>query len=156
MARLGGEFAIIGLLALGPGKDGAALAKAYEAAFPEFNVNCRSTTSAEEASKASASLGHQFWALDLEGPDSIGIVASVTEELAKTGSNIHEMETETTQAPFAGYTLFKLTAEFSCDPAQVDNVLKAMTTVENKFGVSIAMAKSLRDAEAGNGNPSVA
>lgn len=150
MARLGGEFCIIGMLSLDKGVDAAAVAKAYEAAFPDFNVHFRSTTSPEEADKVAGDKGHQSWALDLEGPDSIGIVASVTEELAKTGSNIHEMETETSNAPFAGFTLFKLKAEFSCNPSEVDNVLKAMTMVENKYGVSIAMAKSLEDPDSSN------
>lgn len=78
-------------------------------------------------------------------PSENRIVASVTEELAKTGTNIHEMETETSTAPFAGFPLFKLSAGFSVKPSEEENVLKAMAMVENKFGVSITMARADAD-----------
>jgi glycine cleavage system transcriptional repressor len=150
MARLGGEFCIIGMLSLPKGGDAGAVAKAYEAAFPDFNVHFRTTVSTEEAEAATGAKGHQAWTLDLEGPDSLGIVASVTEELAKTGSNIHEMETETKTAPFAGFEMFTLRAEFSSPASEIENLLKAMALVEGRFGVDIKMARSSGDTENAN------
>lgn len=153
MARLGGEFAIIGMLSLEPAIDIAAVTSAYEKAFPGFSVTCRPTSSQEDADKLAAGKGHQEWSLELEGPDSPGIVAAISEELAKSGSSIHQMDTETHNAPFAGFPLFKLNAVFSVNPANIDDVLKAMTSVEDRYGVSISMGKGPGDDA---NNPSVA
>lgn len=140
MARLGGEFCIMGLVSLPSTTPAATVATAFEAKFPGFAVTCRATES-EEVYESAAEKGRQSWALELEGPDQIGIVNFITEELAKTGSNISAMETETSSAPFAGYPLFKLRTLFSVKPREEENVLKAMTRAEDKFGVTISMAR---------------
>lgn len=141
MARLGGEFCIIGMLSVPAATVVSTLSSSFENAFPEFHVSCRKTSSPEDSVSVAHPEGQQLWEIELEGPDSLGIVSAVTEALAKTGSNIQSMETEKTQAPFAGFELFKLRTQFAVDPAHVDNVAKAMTSVEEKFGLSVHMAK---------------
>jgi glycine cleavage system transcriptional repressor len=140
MARLGGEFAIIGMLSVPATADLDQVGKAFEEAFPGFSVHCRPTVPDDATdSRLAAGVAPQVWSVELEGPDSLGIVASVTEALARGGANIHELETETVQAPFAGYSLFKLRTSFTIAPDAVDKLASAMAVVESEFGVGIAM-----------------
>lgn len=147
MARLGGEFCIIGMLSIPAATEVGVVGSAFEKAFPDFHVSCRKTSSPEDVAAVAETKGHQLWEVELEGPDSLGIVAGVTEALVKTGSNIHEMETETTQAPFAGFSLFKLRTTFAVDPAHIEEVAKAMSAVEEKFGLSVVMTKADEENE---------
>jgi glycine cleavage system transcriptional repressor len=152
MARLGGEFCIIGMLAVPAEREPAALAAVFQTTFPGFTVSCRHSDTSNgkksgsgahpDAGPQAAAVVMQDWNIELEGPDQLGIVAAVTEELAKNGANIHELETETTQAPFAGFTLFKMDTTFGIDPAKIEDVATSMANVESRFGVSVLLAKA--------------
>jgi glycine cleavage system transcriptional repressor len=151
MARLGGEFAIIGMLTVPAAADVSAVSKAFEDAFPGFSVHCRPTTaSGASEEKVAAASAAQVWMVDLEGPDSLGIVAAVTEALATGGANIRGLDTETVNAPFAGYQEFKMRTSFAIAPGGVDKIAAAMAAVEEKFGVSISMSQD-EDAAAKDG-----
>lgn len=77
----------------------------------------------------------------IEGPDHPGIVSAVSQALAVNGSNIKEMSTETTTAPFAGYELFKLAGKVSVDEARLNELSSALDGIEDKFGSTISLIK---------------
>lgn len=113
--------------------DGETLAANVRAQLPEFSVTLRSTTPPEQKTAVG------LWRLLLEGPDQPGIVSAVSECLARHGGNVHEMDTETTTAPFAGYTLFRISGKVALEDATLDKVYVALNQVEERFGASIML-----------------
>lgn len=136
MAILGGDFAMIVYVSMESAPDADALVAQLRADLPSFSVSLRNTTAPKAKDKG---LERTMWALQLEGPDQPGIVAEVTQALATHGANVHEMDTETTTAPFAGYALFKMNGKFAVDDEHLDEVSQALTKVEEKFGSSISL-----------------
>lgn len=118
-----------------------ALASRLKSELSNFSVTVRETTPPEETAEKS------MWTLTLEGPDSPGIVAEVTGELAAHGANVHEMDTETTTAPFAGYLLFRMTGKIAMTDEELDNLSSALEKVEDKFGSNISLEQIPATAE---------
>lgn len=135
MAILGGDFAMIVYVSLQDAADAEQLATSLRQQLPTFSVSIRTTTAGPQVSESGEV--RSSWALSLEGPDSPGILAAVSEALAVNGANVHEIETETTTAPFAGYQLFKLNGSVSVDERRLDALAERLDKVENKFGISI-------------------
>ncbi|KAJ1565186.1 hypothetical protein HK405_012955 [Cladochytrium tenue] len=117
MARLGGEFAVIVLIALKGGDPKTFLTKIQEV-FPGFQV---------------------------DGPDQTGIVYAVTEKLAKRGISIDSIETRTTPAAFAGYPMFYMKVECLLDEAAVAPLKADFEQVEDKFGVQVEVLEVVDD-----------
>lgn len=136
MAILGGDFAMIVYVSMENTEDSSKLANELRADLPNFSISVRETTP-----PAHVEAVKPMWMFTLEGPDHPGIVASVSEALATNGCNVHEMDTETTSAPFAGYELFKVTAKVTVDDKKLDGLSKALNMVEDKYGSTISLVQ---------------
>lgn len=135
MAILGGDFAMIVYVSMEASQHADALVSQLRAELPSFTVSLRGTTAPKLAHDDAKK--RTMWTLRLEGPDQPGIVAAVTQALATHGANVHEMDTETTTAPFAGYALFTMNGKFAVDEEHLEEVSQALTKVEEKFGTDI-------------------
>lgn len=144
MAVLGGDFAMIVYVSL-PEAAEDGLAAALRDELPAFSVSVRETKPAPEADATagseSAAAASSRWDLSLEGPDSPGIVAAVAEALATNGCNVHELDTETKSAPFAGYELFHLQGVVAVDESRLDELAVALEKVEAKYGSTIELTQ---------------
>lgn len=134
MAILGGDFAMIVYVSMGGATDADKLVEQLRSELPQFSVSARATTPPAAGVEA---VGRSMWSLQLEGPDQPGIVAAVTQALATHGGNVHELDTETTTAPFAGYALFKMTGRVAIGEADLEGVCEALEKIEAQFGSSI-------------------
>jgi len=85
--------------------------------------------------------------LYVEGPDSEGIVEAVTGVLAKKGANIVELETETVPAPFAGFTLFRMGSRVAFPFPLYQELMTALSRVEEEFGVDIDLEEVVEEDE---------
>ncbi|KXS21415.1 hypothetical protein M427DRAFT_151447 [Gonapodya prolifera JEL478] len=150
MARLGGEFAVIVLVSLRGMEASEGLAKfktGLESAFPDFQIHARLTeerdadadVSAAESSSESAEPELLPFEIQVDGPDSPGIVAAVTKVLASRNITLSNVETQTTSAAFSGYPLFRMDVECRIPPSLVSEVERDLESVEEKFGVAISV-----------------
>lgn len=140
MAQLGGDFALILQLRVeGAGPDDAdavtpeAVETSLKETFPGFSISAR------ETGQEPRSVAGSDYTVELEGPDSKGIVASVTEALVRAGANVGEMKTEVGPAPFAGYEEFRLNARVRVADDRVSGLGAALEKVQERFGVVVAL-----------------
>lgn len=134
MALLGGDFAIIMHVRLPHADHASTLAERLRDDLPGFEVAMRSTT------PQTGEGAREKWRVRLDGPDSHGIVAAVSGEIAKLGGNIIEMETETSAGGNKGGQWFRLHGKIALDDARVDGLAEALTNVEERYGSSIALS----------------
>jgi glycine cleavage system regulatory protein len=106
MARLGGDFAGIVLVSVGPAK-AEALAAALRALSREQMTVVVKPTQPAAGSVADGSLYH----LRLTGADHEGIVHKVSAYLAGQGINVEAMETDVVPAPVSATPLFQMEAQ---------------------------------------------
>ncbi|HEY5540387.1 MAG TPA: ACT domain-containing protein [Coriobacteriia bacterium] len=112
MARLGGEFAILMLVAM-PEERRSGL----EAAFaPLVAQGYKVTVGQTEASRAAEHIGWLPYQVEVTGADHEGIVHEVAAGLSRLGINIESAETCTTAAPVSGTPLFTMTAQVVVPP----------------------------------------
>lgn len=137
MAILGGDFAMIVYLTIGSTSEVESLANRIKNELPDFSVTIRETTPPDDELIASSK--RDMWKLSLEGPDQPGIVAAVSQALATHGGHVHELETETTTAPFAGYEMFKMSGRVAVGGESLDEVSQALNAIEERFGASIML-----------------
>src|SRR5689334_8814135 len=112
MARLGGEFAMLALVALEE-KDltdfEADLGKLRDEGFQIALAQ----TQSDHAKKFAGWLPYQ---IEVIGADHEGIIYEIARHLAGLGINIEDVETTTTPAPMSGTPLFKMEATFLVPP----------------------------------------
>ncbi|GJQ08229.1 hypothetical protein GpartN1_g20.t1 [Galdieria partita] len=143
MACLGGDFAMIVLVSLTK-KNGQLIQSALESALPGFQISTRPASSVVERHISPDTREYELY---VEGPDSEGIVEAVTAVLAKKGANIVELETETLPAPFAGFTLFRMGSRVSFPYPLYQEVVTALSRVEEDFGVDIDLEEVVEGEE---------
>jgi glycine cleavage system transcriptional repressor len=131
MASLGTEFALMTRISL-KGQDASKFEKMVSEAFPGYQLQVRTTDSSSNNVGAA-----QAYEIQIDGPDSVGIVAKVTEELSKLEGTIIDMQTETSTAAFAGYPLFSSTIHVMLSPNRLSELQQAMSNVEELFGMEI-------------------
>ncbi|PXF42045.1 Glycine cleavage system transcriptional repressor [Gracilariopsis chorda] len=134
MAILGGDFAMIVYVSMENPQDAGALEAMLNDKLPGFSITLRTTTAPAEEHPE-----QPMWTISVEAPDQPGIANAVSQALATHGGHVHEMETETNTAPFAGYALFVLNGRVSMADSELDNISEALTQVEEKFGASITL-----------------
>uniref|UniRef100_J3QW32 Unknown protein n=1 Tax=Galdieria sulphuraria TaxID=130081 RepID=J3QW32_GALSU len=151
MACLGGDFAMIVLVSLNA-KDGKLIQSALESALPGFQISTRRASSVAERHVSPDTREYELY---VEGPDSEGIVEAVTAVLAKKGANIVELETETLPAPFAGFTLFRMGSRVAFPFPLYQEVVTALSRVEEEFGVDIDLEEVVEgeDSEEDDDSP---
>jgi len=106
MARLGGEFAILMLVAM-PAEQFDGLEKDPESlAVPGYKVTITPAVQAHAES-------HPGWLpyrIEVLGADHEGIIHEVAHSLSQQNINIESIDSETTPAPTSGVPLFTMTA----------------------------------------------
>jgi glycine cleavage system transcriptional repressor len=112
MARLGGEFAIIALVALPTGAD-----TQVEAALESLTAaGYRVTVSRTESGPGVAEAGWRPYKIAVQGADHEGIIHEIAAGLSRNGITIESMETGVAQAPVSGSLLFWMTALVAAPP----------------------------------------
>lgn len=137
MAILGGDFAMIVYVSIGSADNAEKLAVSIRGQLDNFSISVRETVAPTTEDRS-----EPLWTLTLQGPDHPGIVAAVSEALATNGCNVHELETETSSAPFAGYRLFTINGSVSVDESKLDKLSDALNKVEDHFGSTISLVKN--------------
>lgn len=112
MAHLGGEFAMLALVAFDD-KELPALEAEFDKLRGEgFQITLVQTED-DHATKYAGWLPYQ---IEILGADHEGIIYEVTHHLAQQGINIEDMETSTSPAPMSGTPLFRMEATVLVPP----------------------------------------
>eukprot|EP00180_Rhodochaete_pulchella_P004745 Plantae.Rhodophyta-Rhodochaete_pulchella.ctg9486.p1 GENE.Plantae.Rhodophyta-Rhodochaete_pulchella.ctg9486~~Plantae.Rhodophyta-Rhodochaete_pulchella.ctg9486.p1 ORF type:complete len:222 (-),score=30.09 Plantae.Rhodophyta-Rhodochaete_pulchella.ctg9486:312-977(-) len=135
MATLGGEFAVISRVTIEAARADDMIA-AVRTSFPEHDLHAKPTSVRE-----TPPVDHRTVKLSLEGPDSVGIVAMLTESLSRNSINIHDMRTEVVAAPFAGYPIFQLEADLTLPEGSISTLSESIRTVEEKYGMTATLSE---------------
>lgn len=116
MERLGGEFAMLVLLALPADKVGD-----LDAALSHLTgQGYKLTTSATDEGAADAFADWVPYQVEVHGADHEGIIHDVAAGISQRGINIESMETGTSRAPVSGVTLFNMSALVLVPPGLAD------------------------------------
>jgi glycine cleavage system transcriptional repressor len=139
MARLGGEFTILMLVAVDETKaEGIAAAMAGLVALG-YHVDHHPVTTGY----ASAHQGWQPFTIDVRGADHEGIIHDIAAGLSSQGISIESMETGTTEAPISGAELFTMRALVVVPPALLDtDWIVALTDAGNHANVDVEVIAS--------------
>ena len=112
MARLGGEFAILMLVALPAAQFADLEDDLGKLAARGYKV----TTTPVEQTYAEAYPGWLPYRLEVQGADHEGIIHEVARYLSDQGINIEGVDSECTPAPTSGVPLFAMTAQVVVPP----------------------------------------
>jgi glycine cleavage system transcriptional repressor len=133
MARLGGEFAAILLVAVPETNRTALEAELVGLERENLRVTIRPTTAAAEAFR-----GYVPYQLELSGADNQGILHEVADFLAGEGINIDSLDTEVTNAPITGVALFSMRAELQAPPTtSFGELRRKLEEIADELGVDI-------------------
>jgi glycine cleavage system transcriptional repressor len=134
MARLGGEFAILMLVAL-PEDRRADLDAAFA---PLVAQGYKVTIGQTDAENSSEHAGWLPYEVLVTGADHEGIVHDVAAGLSRLGINIESAETSAAEAPISGAPLFTMTARVAVPPS-VDETdwISALSTAGDESNVDI-------------------
>jgi glycine cleavage system transcriptional repressor len=112
MARLGGEFAMLMLVALADAEFAALERELQRLRDQGFQTTLLQT----EDDHAKKYAGWLPYVVEVLGADHEGIIYEIASHLAKQGVNIENMETITTHAPMSGTPLFTMKATIVVPP----------------------------------------
>ena len=137
MARLGGEFAMLMLVAL-PAEKAADLDAALE---PLRAEGFRMSTTATQGSSPAVPEAGPAYRVHVEGADHEGIIHDIAAGLAAAGITIESMETGTESAPVSGTPLFTMSA-LVLVPAGLDEAawIAALNEAGDRANVDIEVA----------------
>ena len=134
MARLGGEFAMLMLVAL-PKDELVGLEKGVEELVAQ---GYKVTTTLTSQPHGEAFAGWLPYQVEVNAADHEGIIHDVARYLSDRGINIESMETETIQAPLSGTPLFAMTAVVAVPPALAgENWEAALEAEGNRLNLDI-------------------
>jgi len=135
MARLGGEFAAILLVAV-PTANLAGL----ESDLADLERENLRATSRPTTKTVGAFQGYVPYELLLSGADHHGILHEVADFLASEGINIESLDTEVTNAPVTGVALFSMRAILQSPPTVTFGELRRkLAEVADELGVDIEL-----------------
>ena len=103
MTILGNDFAIILRITVPETQTAAGIAQMLTKAFPDFVVSGRATTTHPIFTSPV-----RIFSVAVEGPDQPGIVQILTNLFLEHKGSIRDLDTDTSNAPFAGYKIFSL------------------------------------------------
>jgi len=134
MARLGGEFAMLALVALEE-KDLPAFEAELEQLRKEgFHITLLPTED-EHTKKYAGWLPYQ---IEVLGADHEGIIYEIAQHLAGQGINFEDVETTTSPAPMSGTPLFKMQATVLVPPNLPFNKWSdALEEIGDKLNVTV-------------------
>lgn len=137
MSALGGEFSFMALVNIPTSVSSSELNVSLTEVLPEYTVSSRNTSQAmtdirEESQK--------ILTMELEGPAQSSILKALTSILFKHDVSIRELDTDTSNAPFAGYRITSLKSVLAV-PLSADflKLESDLTDFEEKYGVRISM-----------------
>jgi glycine cleavage system transcriptional repressor len=137
MARLGGEFAMLALVALDE-KDLPALETDFQKLRGKGFQITLLKTQGDQAKKYAGWLPYQ---IEVFGADHEGIIHEIAHHLAQQGINIEDMETTTEPAPMSGTPLFKMQATVLAPPQlPFHKWSDALQEIGDKLNVNITVA----------------
>jgi len=116
MARLGGEFAVIALVAL----PGGGVGDVEDALEPLIAAGYRVTVSGTGAATGVAQAGWRPYHIAVQGADHEGIIHEIAAGLSRAGITIESIETGVTEAPISAAPLFWMTALVAVPPELVE------------------------------------
>ena len=116
MSRLGGEFAVLMLVALPSGHFSDLESGLGQLAARGYKV----TTTPVEQSYAEAHSGWLPYRLEVHGADHEGIIHEIARHLSEQGINIEGVDSECTPAPTSGVPLFAMMARIIVPPVLVE------------------------------------
>lgn len=112
MARLGGEFVVLMLVAVPAARVGD-----VEPAFERLaNEGYRVSVHTTDRAAAEAHRGWFRYQIEVHGADHEGIINEIARGLSQRGINIESADTGTTRAPVSGTPLFSMTALVAVPP----------------------------------------
>ncbi len=134
MARLGGEFAVIMLLALPGEKEEALLAGLEQLKEHGLTTIVRQTS----LSRLKRFQGYLPYEISVFGADHEGIVHEVARYLTSERMNIETMDTRVTKAPITGAPLFSMRATVQSPPELTLSQLRSnLAELGDELGVDI-------------------
>lgn len=123
MAMLGSDFAIIMLVSVPEAVSTEMVRDRVQETFPDNMVSCRST----DPTASQPSVPSKLLEIVLQGPDQPDVTTNFTDILTKHDCSILELDTETSSAAFAGYSIFTLRTMFTmpehCDQESFETAL---------------------------------
>lgn len=127
MALLGADFAIAVHVRL-PGRRGAAAALEgrLRRDFPGFDVAVRTT-------HPDTGAWRQRWSVWLEGPDSTGLTAAVSEEIEAVAGNVMEMQMKVEEG------VARMAGALEVAEGKIHRLAERLGLVEDRFGVRIGL-----------------
>jgi glycine cleavage system transcriptional repressor len=136
MARLGGEFAVLMLVAL-PTEQASRISAVFE---PLTAQGFKVTASPTELAGARPA-GWTPFRIEVAGADHQGIIHEIAQSLAKQGISVERLETGTDSAPVTGTPLFTMDAQVLVPPAVTGNAWKlALQDAGGKLNVDISIS----------------
>ncbi len=136
MARLGGEFAVLMLVAVPEGKG-----EGLEADFKPLTD--RGYTVAIAPALAEPDQGTAGWSpfhIEVDGADHEGIIHEVARHLAAHNISIEEMDSESAPAPTSGAPLFSMRALVLAPPDADDSWAEGLREIGWRLNLEIEVA----------------
>ena len=136
MARLGGEFAVLMLVAIPEAKGEGLGGDFQDLASKGYKV---SISLADEGGEAS----HAGWApyrIAVDGADHEGIIHEVARHLARRGISIEEMDSESAPAPTSAAPLFSMSALILVPPAADESWVEGLKEIGWKMNLEVVVA----------------
>jgi glycine cleavage system transcriptional repressor len=140
MARLGGEFAILMLVAL-PSEQLANLGPGIKRLTDQ---GYKVTTTQTRQLEAGAHDDWRPYRIEVQGADHEGIIHDIARALARSGINIESMETGTARASTSGTMLFSMTAIVAVPRNPADpNWERTLAETARRMNVDIKVTPSV-------------
>jgi glycine cleavage system transcriptional repressor len=134
MARLGGEFAMLLLVALPEGRIAGLDGDLATLAADGYKV----TTTPTDRSDAGTRPDWRPYQIAVEGADHEGIIHEVASYLSGRGINIESVESETSSAPVSGSPLFAMKAQVVAPPTLAGEGWEAgLQTIADRLNLEI-------------------
>ncbi|WP_165246442.1 glycine cleavage system protein R [Paludisphaera soli] len=148
MARLGGEFAVLMLVALPEGR-GEGLEGDFEGlAAKGYKV----TVTAADGEASQSHVGWSPYRIAVDGADHEGIIHEVARLLAGHGISIEEMDSESAPAPTSGSPLFAMRALVLVPPDVDDAWTAGIEEIGWRMNLEIEV-EAVPDDDSGLGDP---
>ena len=105
----------------------------------KLNTDSKYTVSIHESKSDLNNIDENIYTVHLDGIDNEGLVYKITNELAKLNINIEELETNISNAPMSGLTLFSLIAKISHSKLDHKVLNEKMDELANELDVNIIL-----------------
>lgn len=141
MTILGNDFAIILRITVPETQTAAGVAAMLTKAFPDFVVSSRATTTHPIFTSPV-----RIFSVAVEGPDQPGIVQILTNLFLEHKGSIRDLDTDTSNAPFAGYKIFSLKSVVAL-PINADfgSFEASLHKFEDEYGFDVDVNEGMND-----------